>query len=67
MQDTDQDILTILYTNDLHSHFGAMGRISAMVKEQRGKNEACTLLLDIGDHMDRAAPGDRKGQWDKLT
>ncbi|RUT46244.1 bifunctional metallophosphatase/5'-nucleotidase [Paenibacillus anaericanus] len=56
MQDTDQDILTILYTNDLHSHFGAMGRISAMVKEQRGQNEACTLLLDIGDHMDRAAP-----------
>ncbi|WP_373285820.1 bifunctional metallophosphatase/5'-nucleotidase [Paenibacillus segetis] len=58
MQDADQDELTILYTNDLHSHFDVMGRISAMVEEQRAacKDATSTLLLDIGDHMDRAAP-----------
>lgn len=56
LQHTDQDELTILYTNDLHSHFDVMGRISAMVKEQRETCKDATMLLDIGDHMDRAAP-----------
>lgn len=55
LQDTDQDELTILFTNDLHSHFDVMGRISAMVEEQRTASKNATLLLDIGDHMDRAA------------
>lgn len=46
--------LTILYTNDLHSHFDVMPRISAMVEEQRQQPNTDVLLLDIGDHMDRA-------------
>lgn len=46
--------LTILYTNDLHSHFDVMPRISAMVEEQRQQRNTDVLLLDIGDHMDRA-------------
>lgn len=46
--------LTILYTNDLHSHFDVMPRISAMVEEQRQQLGTDVLLLDIGDHMDRA-------------
>ncbi|WP_435921827.1 bifunctional metallophosphatase/5'-nucleotidase [Paenibacillus sp. DYY-L-2] len=53
--ETDQGTLTILYTNDLHSHFGAMGRIAAMADEFRAVPDASVLLLDIGDHMDRAA------------
>ncbi|AWB44023.1 multifunctional 2',3'-cyclic-nucleotide 2'-phosphodiesterase/5'-nucleotidase/3'-nucleotidase [Paenibacillus sp. CAA11] len=51
-----QDRLTILHTNDLHSHFGAMGRISAIIEQERTSiGAAPVLLLDIGDHMDRAA------------
>lgn len=55
LPNSNQDILTILYTNDLHSHFGAMGRIASMVNELRAEQHEA-LLLDIGDHMDRAAP-----------
>lgn len=54
LPNTDPETLTIVYTNDLHSHFGAMGRIAAMVEQYR--LESPVLLLDIGDHMDRAAP-----------
>ncbi|MNW51280.1 Trifunctional nucleotide phosphoesterase protein YfkN precursor [compost metagenome] len=54
-QETCQATLTILYTNDLHSHFSAMGRIAAMIEETRAQSESPVLLLDIGDHMDRAA------------
>ncbi|WP_110933546.1 bifunctional metallophosphatase/5'-nucleotidase [Paenibacillus bouchesdurhonensis] len=56
LPNTNQDILTILYTNDLHSHFGAMVRIASMVNELRAEQHEAVLLLDIGDHMDRAAP-----------
>ncbi|MNI28420.1 Trifunctional nucleotide phosphoesterase protein YfkN precursor [compost metagenome] len=55
-QETCQETLTVLYTNDLHSHFSTMGRIAAMVEENRAKSDSSILLLDIGDHMDRAAP-----------
>ncbi|WP_068786597.1 bifunctional metallophosphatase/5'-nucleotidase [Paenibacillus phocaensis] len=55
MPETNPETLTILYTNDIHSHFETMGRIAAMVHELRNEAPASTLLLDIGDHMDRAA------------
>jgi len=54
--DKDGVTLTIAYTNDLHSHFGAMGRIAAMIDDLRSEPNSEMLLLDIGDHMDRAAP-----------
>lgn len=54
LPDWDQVTLTILYTNDLHSHFDKMARIAAMVEDIRAENST-VLLLDIGDHMDRAA------------
>ncbi|MNO55560.1 Trifunctional nucleotide phosphoesterase protein YfkN precursor [compost metagenome] len=54
-QETCQETLTIVYTNDLHSHFNAMGRIAAIVDEYRTQPDSSMLLLDIGDHMDRAA------------
>ncbi|WP_410769803.1 bifunctional metallophosphatase/5'-nucleotidase [Fontibacillus sp. BL9] len=56
LPESDQETLTIVFTNDLHSHFGTMGRIAAMVDELRGRPHTSVLLLDIGDHMDRAAP-----------
>ncbi|WP_068780224.1 bifunctional metallophosphatase/5'-nucleotidase [Paenibacillus sp. GM2] len=56
MPDKDEVTLTIAYTNDLHSHFGAMGRIAAMIDDLRSEPNSEMLLLDIGDHMDRAAP-----------
>ncbi|WP_375142948.1 bifunctional metallophosphatase/5'-nucleotidase [Paenibacillus sp. D2_2] len=56
MPDTDEITLTIAYTNDLHSHFGTMGRIAAMIDDLRSEPKSEMLLLDIGDHMDRAAP-----------
>ncbi|MEC0107321.1 bifunctional UDP-sugar hydrolase/5'-nucleotidase [Paenibacillus taichungensis] len=46
--------LTILHTNDIHSHFGSVSSIAAMIgheKEQAGE----FLVVDIGDHMDRMA------------
>ncbi|MCK8489758.1 bifunctional metallophosphatase/5'-nucleotidase [Paenibacillus sp. MBLB2552] len=55
MPETNQETLTILYTNDIHSHFETMGRIAAMIDDLRAEAPAGTLLLDIGDHMDRAA------------
>lgn len=48
--------LTILHTNDIHSHFAMMSPIAAelaLLKAAAG--EESVLLLDIGDHMDRAA------------
>lgn len=50
----DKDTLTILYTNDIHSHFDKMAVIAAMVDDIRAE-DSTVLLLDIGDHMDRAA------------
>lgn len=55
MPETKPETLTILYTNDLHSHFEAMGPIAAMVEQVRSQAPGEVLLLDIGDHMDRAA------------
>ncbi|MFC9707599.1 bifunctional metallophosphatase/5'-nucleotidase [Paenibacillus sp. NPDC056933] len=46
--------LTILHTNDIHSHFGTMSSIAAMIGQEREQAED-VLVLDIGDHMDRMA------------
>jgi len=47
--------LTILHTNDIHSHFEMMSPLAAIITEQRANTEDPVLLVDIGDHMDRAA------------
>ncbi|MFC3749161.1 bifunctional metallophosphatase/5'-nucleotidase [Paenibacillus sp. GCM10012306] len=48
--------LTILHTNDIHSHFDMMSPLAAMIDEQRAAvGDEPLLLLDVGDHMDRAA------------
>ncbi|OWR28039.1 multifunctional 2',3'-cyclic-nucleotide 2'-phosphodiesterase/5'-nucleotidase/3'-nucleotidase [Saccharibacillus sp. O23] len=50
----DRERLTILHTNDLHSHFEQMGRIAAFIAAEKARgNPVCTL--DVGDHMDRMA------------
>ncbi|WP_138496282.1 bifunctional metallophosphatase/5'-nucleotidase [Paenibacillus pinistramenti] len=54
-QNAETDELLILHTNDLHSHFGAMAAISGMIEAERQTWQDRLLLLDIGDHMDRAA------------
>lgn len=54
MQQDTERTLTILHTNDLHSHFDAMTRISARIELERLASGGRLLLLDIGDHMDRA-------------
>ena len=46
--------LTILHTNDLHSHFEAAARISRMAASLRAKVPRERLLIvDCGDHVDR--------------
>lgn len=55
LEDSEQDTLHIAYTNDIHSHFSAMERIAEMVEQLRAQYGSSLLLLDIGDHMDRAA------------
>ncbi|WP_375102416.1 bifunctional metallophosphatase/5'-nucleotidase [Paenibacillus sp. RS8] len=48
--------LTILHTNDIHSHFEMVSPVAAEIAAQRAAaGEEPVLLLDIGDHMDRAA------------
>jgi 5'-nucleotidase len=48
--------LTILHTNDIHSHFEMISPVAAVIEKQRADaGEEPLLLVDIGDHMDRAA------------
>lgn len=50
------DKLTILHTNDIHSHFEMMSANAAVIsRERKAAGEEAVLVLDIGDHMDRAA------------
>ncbi|MGG1556215.1 bifunctional metallophosphatase/5'-nucleotidase [Paenibacillus ferrarius] len=56
MSDTLQR-LVILHTNDLHSHFEQMPKISAYFdRVRRLWPPDQVLTLDIGDHMDRMRP-----------
>jgi 5'-nucleotidase len=49
--------LTLIHTNDLHSHFEAMPRIASFVRAQRELfGEERVLAVDIGDHLDRMSP-----------
>lgn len=58
LPDTNQDILTILYTNDLHSHFGAMKRIASMVNGFREQeNGALSKMKQIGEEIAAKWPG----------
>jgi len=53
----EQRNLIILHTNDIHSHFEQMPKISAYFRSVREAAAPDTVLaLDIGDHMDRARP-----------
>ncbi|PYE52571.1 bifunctional metallophosphatase/5'-nucleotidase [Paenibacillus barcinonensis] len=54
MHSSEKQTLTILHTNDLHSHFGSMSAIAAMISQERAQG-GHLLVLDIGDHMDRMA------------
>ncbi|WP_342477364.1 bifunctional UDP-sugar hydrolase/5'-nucleotidase [Paenibacillus sp. FSL H7-0350] len=48
--------LTIIHTNDIHSHFEMMSPLAALISAMKAAaGEEPVLLLDIGDHMDRAA------------
>lgn len=48
--------LTIIHTNDIHSHFEMMSPVAAEIAAMKAAaGEEPVLLLDIGDHMDRAA------------
>lgn len=49
--------VTLLHTNDLHSHLEQTSRIAGYVKEIRGVVPADSLLVvDCGDFLDRARP-----------
>lgn len=50
----ENERLTILHTNDIHSHFDSMSSIAAMIERER-REAGAFLVLDIGDHMDRMA------------
>lgn len=47
--------LTILHTNDIHSHFEMLSPIAAVIEQEKATHSGPVLLVDIGDHMDRAA------------
>lgn len=48
--------ITILHTNDIHSHFEMMSANAAVIsRERKAAGEDSVIVLDIGDHMDRAA------------
>lgn len=47
--------LTILHTNDIHSHFEAMPKIKQFIDQHRKVlSDDELLVIDCGDHMDRA-------------
>ena len=47
--------LTILHTNDIHSHFEQMAGIARTIRDCRaGLSDDEVLVVDIGDHLDRA-------------
>jgi 5'-nucleotidase len=49
--------LTILYTNDIHSHFEQMPKVAAFFRKMReAVSKENSLILDVGDHMDRMRP-----------
>ncbi|MDO7908480.1 bifunctional UDP-sugar hydrolase/5'-nucleotidase [Paenibacillus sp. JX-17] len=52
---TAPETLTILHTNDIHSHFEHVPSLAAMIEAEKTKAAGPVLVLDIGDHMDRAA------------
>ncbi|WP_027085448.1 bifunctional metallophosphatase/5'-nucleotidase [Cohnella panacarvi] len=48
--------LTLIHTNDIHSHFDAASRIASYVEEvRRSVGEDNVLLLDCGDFLDRVS------------
>ncbi|MDR0270965.1 bifunctional UDP-sugar hydrolase/5'-nucleotidase [Paenibacillus sp.] len=56
MQWNEPKTITILHTNDIHSHFEKVGSIAAYVAGQREEaKDSPLLVVDIGDHMDRTA------------
>ena len=55
--DTLKSRVTLLHTNDLHSHLERAARIAGYVKQTRRKVPQDRLLLvDCGDFLDRARP-----------
>ncbi|MCC2683151.1 MAG: metallophosphoesterase [Paenibacillaceae bacterium] len=47
--------LTILHTNDIHSHFEQMAGIARTIRENKaGLSDDEVLVVDCGDHLDRA-------------
>ncbi|OKQ00308.1 bifunctional UDP-sugar hydrolase/5'-nucleotidase [Paenibacillus sp. P46E] len=46
--------LTLIHTNDIHSHFEMMSPVAAEIAKLRAiAGDEPVLLMDIGDHMDR--------------
>lgn len=57
LMDTVKSRVTLLHTNDLHSHLEQAARIAGYVKQTRRQVTADKLLLlDCGDFLDRARP-----------
>ncbi|MFD0692506.1 bifunctional metallophosphatase/5'-nucleotidase [Paenibacillus sp. GCM10027628] len=53
----DLQRVVILHTNDIHSHFEQMPKISGYIHSVRASlPDDQVLTLDIGDHMDRMRP-----------
>ncbi|UWE04076.1 bifunctional metallophosphatase/5'-nucleotidase [Laceyella sacchari] len=53
---TRVDRIHLLHTNDLHSHLDQTSKMAPLIEELRAQWQARnerSLLLDIGDHMDR--------------
>ncbi|MFE9273861.1 bifunctional metallophosphatase/5'-nucleotidase [Paenibacillus glucanolyticus] len=51
----NKQTLTILYTNDIHSHFEMMSKVAALISREKTAAGDSAIVLDIGDHMDRAS------------
>lgn len=48
------EVVTIIHTNDFHSHFEPMPRAATAIEHIRAKHAGdLVIVTDIGDHMDR--------------
>ncbi|PZM65599.1 bifunctional metallophosphatase/5'-nucleotidase [Paenibacillus dendritiformis] len=51
---SDSDSILLLYTNDIHSHWDGAARLASLMSRYRRHCGEKIVLLDGGDHMDRA-------------
>lgn len=65
MEMTTRQTLTILHTNDIHSHFGSMPSIAAMIDERRAASRCAACARHRRPHGPDGPRNGRNARWGK--